>query len=220
MCLPVLLAAGERETPDAPSLSVFGQSSAYKVPAPFSLGLAPVLFRAGDASEFDTTASGSGAGTGRFTAAKVRDITALALLASGWIGVSIWMREARYADRREDNWWGGVNGTFGMAFAGGVLGTQLERILLGEDVLLNDNAVDFYFIFGGLIAGMITSFLPPVTEAFRENPFLYYAYPAFLSIVSTIAIIEIWPEKKPRHVPGNSSGGVRFTSSGTGRRTR
>jgi ankyrin repeat protein len=106
-------------------------------------------------------------------------------------GLSVGMREGAYKGRDSQNFMGPVNSVITMStlgtFFGGLIGYSTGRNKGLGGIL------DLFFWGGlGLIGGIVIGSLPPVQEAFRDNPVLYYSPSALLALPGTIFLLRIW----------------------------
>ena len=114
-------------------------------------------------------------------------------------GINIGMREGRYKNNYQDNWWGTVNGAFTLGLVGTMIGYGISYGINNiSDGKFGEMGILFGILFG-LAGGVTMAFLPPFKNAFRENSFLYYSYPVLFGTGLTFIILDIWigKNKKP-----------------------
>jgi hypothetical protein len=114
-------------------------------------------------------------------------------------GLSVAMREWRFAGDKSKNPMGAINGVLTLSAVGFYLGFVLTaKYESSGDAWANMFDPLFAFVFGlaggfvGIIVGTIIGILPPVRRAFTNNPVLYYLPTAISAIVALVVISKIF----------------------------
>ena len=117
-------------------------------------------------------------------------------MAATTVGFNVWMREGVYKNNYSGNWWGTVNGALTLGLTGTVLGYGFSSFLF---VISNGKFEEKNYLLCtiiGLTVGIVSAFLPPFYQAFRENKYLYYTFPALMSAGFISGAVDVWLRKE------------------------